>query len=419
MACTEEFASVLNCLSDVVSHCEEAVANGHNKLATTIKEQAQKLLRQITTDPVPPDWQNRCIRHLDRETDPVLRFLVSSRTQIKVDLLDRPTLVSEYGRRYRAYEEAVGKLVPSDVKQAAWQCAQVHYQYDRSDAAADDFTVYYDRRRQAQGQTSSLIGFATGIEELDTAMSGIRGLNVLGGVTGCGKTTLAASITCAALRAHQDLCALFLTLEMPKDAIIDRLRCAAAQVTYRELLSGDRDTDMTQRIREADRLLLREVLPRLKFRQSVPTEHDETFAGVVMGDLKKLFRDTGARQSFIVVDSFRKIPLPTEPGEAIDPDTYRLSQLEWINKRYGGAVLVIADLRKDSAPGEPTLNDLLGSVRIGYETDAALILSQAPGQQDADVRPARQRGRSHACPGDKRIREPWMKSGNRRALPCA
>jgi replicative DNA helicase len=258
----------------------------------------------------------------------------------------------------------------------------------------DDWEAYKERRTKYLGQT--VIGLRTGMSRLDQHTLGLRGLILLGAGPNVGKTALAVQIGLNVARAAEnDAVCLFVSLDMDRDEIRDRIVCCVAAQDWKTYKMGSkslrgrtvgpwRTPADEQRLAEADAQLEAGLLRRVQ----VVGRRDlgEAFtAADVLGRLNALKERAGAARAVVVIDYFQLVPVA---------DATRLDELEADRRRVrivqdvlagtrtdenpvGDAVIVISETRKPTggrrAPWGGQLADFMGSARLTYAADAALI----------------------------------------------
>jgi hypothetical protein len=316
-------------------------------------------------------------------TDPVLLYTLACHAQGgEVSSSRRDRAWQPYLQQPDAYDAVLGDDLPADFRnEARDHLTQQNYERGASPTAVGDWATYQSRLRTRQ----QLPGISTGLPGLDGALGGLRGLTFLGGGTGLGKTTLALAMAGAALRASPDLGVLFYSLDMPKDALYGRLLCAEAGITYADLTDPDPSEETRRRLHEAGERLGRDVLPRLRIveRRQVRQEGGFTAEDLLRHRGSLLQEAHDARRALVVVDYFGYMDVPAKKGSPLEEDHRRIDVLKdalaytrTADSPLGDSFLVIAEVRKPGEAGRTglTLDDLLGSCRLGYAPDAILLL---------------------------------------------
>lgn len=327
------------------------------------------------------------------QADPVFRCaLARSEGMDEVSSRWADSAWQAYLKQPAAYDAVLGDFIPEDFWQNANEhLAQKAYDEDTNLSACDDWDVY-DRRRAARSQ-GTLLGLSTGLPSVDAALRGLRGQVLLGGAPGVGKTTLALQLGVASLRAHPDLAVVFLSLDMPKHVIYDRLLCHESGVDYFTMMSAP-DGEVGCRLEETRDRLKEDILRRLlviprspqhvRFRTKDKTLIEHTCEFLQLERVVKFIEDTGAPQRMFIIDHLQRIDVPIDVRGEREADHYRtrlleVFQLHWRSTAQpaGPALLVISELRKDAGPTGLVVADLLGSADIGYSAESILLLEPA------------------------------------------
>lgn len=293
------------------------------------------------------------------------------------------------------YNAVLGDLIPSDLRQSVDDHhARLAYVNGGNATAAQDWQVYSlglkNRRQQ------SIRGISSGLGKVDAALGGLQDLTILGGVPGCGKTSLALALSVGALRRHRDLAVLFLSLDMSKATIYDRLYCNVAGVNYRDLLDGSSDEEVQQRLVEAQAELKEALLPRLRVVErprGTVNGKERLTADTLLKYRSELCKQSGTAKVLFVVDYFQLLEPTDKVLGPLEADQYRVELFKAVQGATrmpempaGDPFLVISEVRKgESGRVRLGLEDLMGSSRLSYGAWAVLLLDKPEGQ---DIDPA-------------------------------
>jgi hypothetical protein len=315
--------------------------------------------------------------------DAVWRYSVATREGLEAasqSLVGRAW--EAYVQKADAYDAILGALIPRDFRERArGRLAQLAYTEGANGTAALDWGAYLQRLQDRRGQ--ALLGLSTGLAGLDQALAGLRGLNFLAGGPGDGKTALCTSIAASALRAHPDAAVLFLSLDMGKTTLLDRLLCREAGLTYRELLARDLSEDARRRLKVAQGRLSKEVLPRLRIveRQALRAKGGLD-AGLLSEHCCRLRAETGAARVLVVLDYLGLIDIRGKgltPTEADQRRVEMLQEAAGLSRAAGSpdVFLIVSEVRKgDGGRTRLSLDDVLGSTRVAYAADVVLLLER-------------------------------------------
>jgi len=223
-----------------------------------------------------------------------------------------------------------------------------------------------------------------------------------------GKSTLALQSVVCGMLADRSLGVILCLYECEVfDEVLDRLHCTLAGVRLDKYEAGQFTADEQGRVQQAAKIIEKNILPRtyVRLRQhDAWTKNWRHWIYEWERSVEKLQRLRSCSRVITVVDRMQKMPIPIvlenlneyEIAEcarvAADPDTWRLQQIFKAckskvneNQPYGLPFLVISEMRKTDTSKRPLgIEDLLGSVSLGYEVDRVLLL-QADGNPEGDV----------------------------------
>lgn len=252
-----------------------------------------------------------------------------------------------------------------------------------------------------------LVGLSTELTELDRRLLGLRGVTILGAGPGVGKTALSLEIALGVCRAHaeNDAVVVFLSLEMPKDEIVSRVKCMTAEMDWQTYVlgSGSRQghapgephfTEADQELIAAGRNRRREQQIDRRLVIADRSDLGDTLSvALVRGIVDQAKQRVGAKRALIIIDYLQLIELRTERYgyreqlSDLEQDRQRIRHCKDIvlasrtaDNPLGDAVFVISEARKPVGAAEKRkqqawgdgLAELMGSARIGYAVDAAL-----------------------------------------------
>lgn len=261
---------------------------------------------------------------------------------------------------------------------------------------AQQWTRHEEQLDRLRGR--SLIGLETGFRPIDQRLLGLRGVILLGAGPGVGKTVLALQWAVGVCRRHvfNQAVAVFISLELPADALLTRVKCHLTQTDWSLYTRGREQPDGSFRFtpelveirQQAETMLQTEGIGARLFiaeRQHL-TNHTADSISAIVEEAK---RQANANRALVVIDYLQLLELPEDRKvrSDLDADKARFRILQQVQEKSrtpqnpdGDAVLAISEARKpvgDSRKNQlwgTQLADYMGSSRLGYGADAGLFL---------------------------------------------
>lgn len=227
------------------------------------------------------------------------------------------------------------------------------------------------------------------IPTLDRLTLGFRGIGLLAAAPNVGKTALVIQNAIGIIKANPDACVLFLSLEMPTNSIISRIRCHLSEMDWKTLaLGSDRRQGSTTFFLEADWNKIQKgnaALDAIGNRLCVLSGNDfqELTVANVLKTVDALKAKTGCTRVFVVIDYLQVWPVLHSVsrdigGNDLELDKWRIGQLKALSEALGDdPVIAISEARKPSGDGKAwadDLSDIMGSARGSYTPDMILML---------------------------------------------
>ncbi|MBI2345193.1 AAA family ATPase [Candidatus Dependentiae bacterium] len=236
------------------------------------------------------------------------------------------------------------------------------------------------------------------ISTLDTMLLGLRKYMILAAAPNVGKTALAIQLAIDIIKNNENTCVLFLSFEMSRNDILDRMRCHLASMTFHKLHFGSiKDGDKgwyTSKEEEAlknskeelqkygNKILIldEELIVDEECDSQISTETMSTDA--IITYLDRLKKETNSNHAMIIMDYFQVFPIPDDQNSKLrsdlELDKYRAKQMIKLRKKLqGDPLIVISETRKPSGSNKwaDSMADLMGSSRLAYSADIISLLN--------------------------------------------
>lgn len=233
-----------------------------------------------------------------------------------------------------------------------------------------------ERRRQREETGEAVLGLKTGIPRLDGLLCGLqRGLYLLAGPPGMGKTSLALQI---ALQAAQEVPVIFVTYENTGANLLQKALCSRAGLPMRDVTRGYADLE---KLGEAA-AELRSVMERL-----ILIDGDSRLTvGRLRARARRALEVRGVKRCLVVIDYLqlwakvsRELRELTDVRAKVDTLGGELISLA---RRLDSPVLAISSQNRasgnyGSGGGRAALDSLKESGDLEYSADAALFLTES------------------------------------------
>lgn len=260
-------------------------------------------------------------------------------------------------------------------------------------------TEHWQRLADGDVEPAARTGFAA----LDDRLAGgLRAgeLFVVAARPGVGKSSWSAAVAASFARAGRP--ALYLSLEMTRGQLVDRLAAAIAVVPLSKLLTGALDESEWGRVAQAGDELA-----------ALPLFIDDA-AGLKLTDIRAKARAVQRRQGLqlVVIDHLQLI-VPADSKLSRHHQIESITRpLKVLAKETGVAVILLSQLNREvehRAGGAPTLADLRESGATEEDADAVLLLHQGGRQPSGDELIV---GTLAKVRNGQRGRIPWLFNGS-------
>lgn len=234
----------------------------------------------------------------------------------------------------------------------------------------------------------SISGMATGYVDLDNLLAGLQNseLVIVAARPSVGKTAFALNMVRNIITdfdsepdsSRQSPAVLFVSLEMSRIELAERLLCCQALVDSHKVRQGHLNSDDIQKLMDAGDVLRRARL----YLDDTPSRSMIQIAATARRLMKKHERDGGLR--LVVIDYLQLI----EPENRRDPRQEQVAQisrrLKFLARELSIPVIALAQVNRaseDRQDHKPRLADLRESGSIEQDADTCLMLHR-PGMYD-------------------------------------
>lgn len=216
-----------------------------------------------------------------------------------------------------------------------------------------------------------LLGYSTGFEKMDQALSGIKGINILGGQPKAGKSCFFMQISTE--MARNKVPVIYYDFENGRQKIYTRTLCRLSRLAEEEVRRRDLSKEESARLEKAT-AEFKEMLRSFR----VVTDR-KLSPDAMRRQIDFIKHETRQDKTLIVVDSLHKLPFKNLSERRTGIDEW-LRHMEAIRDEQEVGFLVISELSR-SAEGryeeKPDLGSFKESGDIEYSADNAMILAPA------------------------------------------
>jgi len=214
-----------------------------------------------------------------------------------------------------------------------------------------------------------LLGLSSGFEKMDQSMSGIRGINIMGGQPKAGKSCFFIQVSTE--MARQKIPVIYYDFENGRQKIYTRTLCRLARLSEKEVRQEDLEGKASMRLEMAYQVF-RDMLPYFR----VVTDR-KLSPDIMRRQIDFLQNETRRDDTLVVVDSLHKLPFKDLSERRAGIDEW-LRHMESIRDEKRVSFLVISELSRGEGGGyggKPDLSSFKESGDIEYSADNAMILT--------------------------------------------
>ncbi len=214
-----------------------------------------------------------------------------------------------------------------------------------------------------------LLGLSCGFEKMDQALSGVRGINIMGGQPKAGKSSFFIQVSTQ--MARQKIPVIYYDFENGRQKIYTRTLCRLSRLSEKEIRQEDLEAKASERL-EMVYQEFRDMLPYFR----VVTDR-KLSPDIMRRQIDFLQNETRRDYTLVVVDSLHKLPFKDLSERRAGIDEW-LRHMESIRDEKRVSFLVISELSRGEGGGyggKPDLSSFKESGDIEYSADNAMILT--------------------------------------------
>ena len=214
-----------------------------------------------------------------------------------------------------------------------------------------------------------LLGLPCGFDKMDYAMSGIRGINIMGGQPKAGKSCFFIQVSTE--MARRKIPVIYYDFENGRQKIYTRILCRLSNLSEKELRQRELKGEPSKRLETAYQDF-KDMLPYFR----VVTDR-KLGPDIMRRQIDFLQNETRTDHTAVVVDSLHKLPFKNLSERRTGIDEW-LRHLEAIRDENNVSFLVISELSRGeggSYSEKPDLGSFKESGDIEYSADNAMILT--------------------------------------------
>ena len=219
-----------------------------------------------------------------------------------------------------------------------------------------------------QSKGKDRIGLRSGFEKLDKALSGIRGLNIMGGPPKAGKSCFYMQVSTEIARRKTPV--IYYDFENGRQNIFSRTLSRLGRLSDEDITKKHTDEKVVQRLKKAS-LEFQEMLQYFRVVTDRKLNPD-----IMRRQIDFLQHETRKDNTVVVIDSLHKLPFKNLSDRRTGIDSW-LRHMEAIRDEQNVSFFVISELSRGeggSYDKKPDLGSFKESGDIEYSADNAMIL---------------------------------------------
>jgi len=259
-------------------------------------------------------------------------------------------------------EDPMAKIAETVTKMENIRAESVDQTIFSADDLFRDRAQYIDDKQQGKIPSNIL---PTGLKDLDNLLSGglrFQHFDVLAARPGMGKTSLATQFLLnSALR--QNVSALFFSIEMSKEEVMDKMISIESKIPYRKISEGDLEQEDWESMIELSHKILRG--PNSEGKAGIFIDDITKDLNRMIAIIRRCVRKYNVR--FVVIDYLQLISIAGKFGNRDEQLGYAVNMLAYTAKVLNINILSLSQLNRGVESREskrPSLSDLRESGNI-------------------------------------------------------
>lgn len=235
--------------------------------------------------------------------------------------------------------------------------------------------------------TKTLLGFRTGIDKLDNHILGLRGLIVLAGQPGAGKTSFALQLAFGVCENLTPV--IFYSLEQTRKQILSIILSQESDISYRDImlkgkaLIDDNIGDFTLKEREVLKTAKESIEKKLDnfYIRSYEENQPDISLDILSKEIKGI-QLKHEKKALIVIDQIQDLEVKSSDyKDQIDKEGKVIRELSKIVSETGSCIISISHLNKEAFnKSGANMSGVKGSVDLVYKPESVWQLCLEGGE---------------------------------------
>jgi len=233
------------------------------------------------------------------------------------------------------------------------------------------------RKRDAERDPMVTLGYRLNrFRQLSRDIDGLQsGFYIFGAATNVGKTAILTNLLLDALEANPEVQAVYVSLDDPRDTIVNRLLAQLSGLTINTVRRKVGGGDADKLAKAYDALTAYAEAGRLDVRDIADVDTADALEAYIRG---RIF-DPDRPNLIVFLDALYNLETGTDAATIREANIERANWLKRLVGTYRVPVLTTGELRKDTAakkgkPQPPSLSDLMETGKYSYAADLVVLL---------------------------------------------